>query len=188
MSCVMSEGQMYSVSMAGSHTCTVRRSQVTRDELSCTWVEESQVMRSRDVSDLNPPDSVHGDEPARLLDPLLLLQLKQSPIRAKLQFRKRPLIGPQLHFINKFNNFLKDSVARFSTPFFDKKKLHLGTIWTWAFFVFAKIFAKLLKRTCVHVVVDYADTVSAWSLTTQTPCPHGQWLHGKLFYFGKRKN
>ena len=106
-------------------------------------------MRSRDVSDLNPPDSVHGDEPARLLDPLLLLQLKQSPIRAKLQFRKRPLIGPQLHFINKFNNFLKDSVARFSTPFFDKKKTPRGHHMNMSIFRFREDIRKTsLKNLC----------------------------------------
>ena len=65
---------------------------------------------------------------------------------------------------------------RFSTLFM-LKKLHLGPIWTGkygfiTFFVFAKIFAKILQKTCVRtpVVVDYADTVSVWSLTTLTPC------------------
>ena len=28
------------------------------------------------------------------------------------------------------------------------------------------VFAKIFKKTCVGAVVDYADTVSAWSLTT----------------------
>ena len=31
----------------------------------------------------------------------------------------------------------------------------------------------LTTLTCVHVVVDYADTVSAWLLTTLTQCPCG---------------
>ena len=36
--------------------------------------------------------------------------------------------------------------------------------------------SQLTRLTCVRVVVDYSDTVSAKSLTTQTPCPHSCWL------------
>ena len=35
------------------------------------------------------------------------------------------------------------------------------------------VFAKIFKKTCVGAVVDYADTVSAWSLTTLTRCWRG---------------
>ena len=39
---------------------------------------------------------------------------------------------------------------------------------------------RYLQTMWVRVFIDYADTVSALSLTTQ--------IHGKLFYFGKVKN
>ena len=40
-----------------------------------------------------------------------------------------------------------------------------------------KVFKKCLRsHWCVHVFVDYADTVSAQLLTMPTPCPRGQQL------------
>ena len=54
---------------------------------------------------------------------------------------------------------------------FKKKKNHMGVIWTGKndlanFFVFAKIFAKIREKTCVRVVVDYADTtMTTWTLS-----------------------
>ena len=83
-----------------------------------------------------------------------------------------------LHVIKQ----VKGTVSRDFRHSFYKQKLLLGTIWTGKnsfakFFVFAKKFA---KNVCPHspclcwhgvsVVVDFADTMSAWSLTSWTPC------------------
>ena len=69
---------------------------------------------------------------------------------------------------------LEGTVSRDFWPFlFLLKRFDLGPIWTGEngfthFFVFAKIFAKNMCLS-VSVVNDYADTVSAYSTTTQTP-------------------
>ena len=56
------------------------------------------------------------------------------------------------------------------------KNLHLGPILTGKndsakIFVFDKDIREESQKTCVRVVVNYAVTVSVWSLTTLTPCP-----------------
>ena len=44
--------------------------------------------------------------------------------------------------------------------------------WTFSFL------RRYSRKTCVCTVNNYADTMSAWSTTTLTPCQHGQRLRG----------
>ena len=84
---------------------------------------------------------------------------------------------------------------RFSTLFI-KKNLHLGPIWTGKngftqFFVFTKILAKnMLPLSGWHnisVVIDYADTRLAQSLTMRTMSQNNSWLREHVNYFALEK-
>ena len=105
------------------------------------------------------------------------------------------------------------SVTRFSTLFI--KKIHLDSIWTGKnrFCAIYRFCEDIRENSRKNMVINYTETMSAWSLTTRKPCPSGYWLcwhcinevndyadmcqrsqqlrvqlwHGKLFYFGRRK-
>ena len=90
--------------------------------------------------------------------------------------------------------FFRDSVARLSfSTLFSFKKLHLGTMWTGKNgsrkFRFSKIFVKNVcphsHQLCWHsasVVKVDADTMSAWSMTTLTPCRRSCWLYADRWW------
>ena len=79
---------------------------------------------------------------------------------------------------------------------FYQKNLHLGPIWTGKngftqFFVFTKILAKnMLPLSGWHnisVVIDYADTRLAQSLTMRTMSQNNSWLREHVNYFALEK-
>ena len=61
----------------------------------------------------------------------------------------------------------RDSVTRFSTFFYQKTVTQN--------FSFLQ---RYLRKTCVHVVNNYADMISALSITTLTTCQRSQRLGG----------
>ena len=66
---------------------------------------------------------------------------------------------------------LKRTVSRDFRHFFNKKNS------TWATYEQEKMFSQNFRsHSLVLVVNDYADTVLAWSLATQTWCKCGRWL------------
>ena len=75
---------------------------------------------------------------------------------------------------------LKGQCHEIFDTFYQKTLPGPYTVWTGIngsakFFVYTKIFTKIREKTCVHVVVEYADMVLVWSLTTPTRCWRGHW-------------
>ena len=67
----------------------------------------------------------------------------------------------------------KGTVSRDFRHFLVKKKLYLGSVWT-----FLRWYSRKFAKTCVRIVIDYDYMMSAWfwTMLTTSTCPCCCWL------------